>query len=513
MSYVLTYLLLIPILGALAILFGINNDSERSNRLAKIIALFTAMSELLVAALMWLAFDSSIDELQFVEKFEWIEGYNIFYFLAVDAISMPFIVLTAFLIPICLLSSWYSIKVRVKEFLIFFLVMETCIMGVFCCFDFFLFYIFFEAVLIPMFFIIGIWGGKDRFYAAYKFFLYTLAGSVLLLLAIVYVYYRFGTSDIVAITKLAPTIEEVNIQRLLWLAMFASFAVKVPMWPVHTWLPDAHVQAPTAGSVILAGVLLKLGGYGIVRFLLTMLPDASLYFADMVMWMSIIAVIVTSLIALMQEDMKKMIAYSSVAHMGFVTAGLFSFNQQGIEGAIFQMISHGLVSGALFLCVGVVYDRMHTREIAYYGGLTTKMPKYALQFMLFMLASVGLPGTAGFVGEFMIMLGVFNFNKIYAALIATGMVLGAAYMLWLYARVMFGEVKNTALEKIKDLTTIEKVTLWPIAIMVVVLGIYPSIVLKDLHVSSKNIADIYVTISNSDAPAVVEEGEIEIITE
>jgi len=482
-SSILSWLIFLPSLGAALLYLTTAIYKKDTDRNAKIIAISTSLIAFVLSLHLWSSFDSSVSIMQFTEKRLWIESAGIFYSLGVDGISILFVLLTTFLIPICILSGWHSIKDRVREFMIAFLIMETMILGVFLSTDLLLFYIFFEAVLIPMYLVIGVWGGKDRIYAAYKFFLYTLAGSLFLLLGIVYIFFTAGTTDIVALGQILPGYE-LEIQKWLWLAMFVSFAVKVPMWPVHTWLPDAHVQAPTAGSVILAGVLLKLGGYGFVRFSLPLLPDASIYYADFIFFLSIVAVIYTSLVALMQEDMKKLIAYSSIAHMGFVTGGLFSFSQQGIEGAIFQMISHGLVSGALFLCVGVLYDRMHTKEIAFYSGITNKMPKYALHFMVFMLASVGLPATAGFVGEFMVLLAVFDTNKIYSALMATGMVLGAAYMLWLYARVMFGEVKNEKLSDIKDLNTIEKLSFWPITILVIVIGVYPSLLLDDIHSST-----------------------------
>lgn len=484
---ILTLLTFSPAIGAAIIyILSYYKSGKEGDELSRIIAFGTTLFTLFVSLILWAKFDNSIPDIQFLEKREWITDYNVFYTLGVDGLSILFVLLTTFLMPVCIFSSWNSITTRVKEYMMAFLLMETMILGVFCALDFILFYIFFEAVLIPMYLIIGIWGGADRVYAAYKFFLYTLAGSVFLLIAIIYIYYYTGTTDIIELRDITPTFE-LNVQRWLWLAMLASFAIKIPMWPVHTWLPDAHVQAPTAGSVILAGVLLKLGGYGLLRFSLPLLPAASHYFADMMFYLSIIAVVYTSLVALMQEDMKKLIAYSSIAHMGFVTAGLFSFNQQGIEGAIYQMISHGLVSGALFLCVGVLYDRCHTKEIAFYNGLTNKMPKYAFHFMVFMLASVGLPATAGFVGEFLVLVGVFEFNKAYSALIATGMVLGAAYMLWLYARVMFGKVKNPKLADITDLDRVEKFTFWPITISVIVLGIYPAIILEDVHTSVENL--------------------------
>jgi NADH-quinone oxidoreductase subunit M len=497
---ILSWLIFLPTIGAAILYLATMNRNSGSDKTAKLIAIMTTITTFLLSLILWTSFNPNTDTMQFTEKRTWIHGYDIFYAIGVDGLSILFVILTTFLMPICIISSWHSIKVRVREYMMAFLLMETLILGVFCAQDFLLFYIFFEAVLIPMYLIIGIWGGKDRVYAAYKFFLYTLAGSLLLLIAIIYIYYNTGTTDIVALRTLMPEYD-LEIQKWLWLAMFASFAVKVPMWPVHTWLPDAHVQAPTAGSVILAGVLLKLGGYGFLRFSLPMLPAASIYYADFVFTLSIIAVVYTSLVALMQDDMKKLIAYSSIAHMGFVTGGLFAFNQQGIEGAVFQMISHGLVSGALFLCVGVLYDRMHTKEIAFYSGLTTKMPKYAMHFMVFMLASVGLPATAGFIGEFMVLAGVFKFNKAYCALMATGMVLGAAYMLWLYARVMYGKIKNEKLNSISDLNFIEKVSFWPITVCVIIIGVYPSILLDDIHISA-NTLETHITAQIEPEPKV-----------
>ncbi|MGB1540258.1 MAG: NADH-quinone oxidoreductase subunit M, partial [Rickettsiales bacterium] len=402
---------------------------------------------------------------QMVERYEWFDGLNIDYHVGVDGISLFMILLTTFLMPICILASWNAIQTRVREFMMAFLLLESLVIGVFCALDMVLFYLFFEGMLIPMYLIIGVWGGGNRVYAAYKFFLYTLAGSVLFLLAMLYLYFTFGTTDIPTMMTKAPTLS-LDVQKWLWLAMLASFAVKVPMWPVHTWLPDAHVQAPTSGSVILAGILLKMGADGFLRFSLPMLPDASMAFAPLIFGLSIVAIIYTSLVALMQEDMKKLIAYSSVAHMGFVTVGIFTFNQQGIEGGIIQMISHGLVSGALFLCVGVVYDRMHTREIAHYGGLVNRMPGYAAFFMFFTMASVGLPGTSGFVGEFLILVGAFKASTWVAVLTATGVVLGATYALWLYRRVVFGEITREELKKILDISPREASMFIPIVALV-----------------------------------------------
>ncbi|HTO83369.1 MAG TPA: NADH-quinone oxidoreductase subunit M, partial [Methylomirabilota bacterium] len=408
---------------------------------------------------------------QFVEKHSWMPDFGISYHMGVDGISVMFVLLSTLLTPVCVLASWDSIRIRVKEYMVAFLVLETLMVGTFCALDFFAFYMFFEGVLIPMFLIIGVWGGPRRVYSAFKFFLYTLLGSVLMLVAVLAIYFEVGTTDIPTIMahRFAP-----GLQIWLWLAFLASFAVKVPMWPVHTWLPDAHVEAPTAGSVILAGVLLKIGGYGFLRFSLPMLPLASAHFQPVIYALSIIAVIYTSLVALAQVDMKKLIAYSSVAHMGFVTAGIFTPNLQGVEGAIFQMLSHGIVSAALFLCVGVVYDRMHSRDIATYGGLVHRMPAYAAVFMVFTLASVGLPGTSGFIGEFLVMAGTFQVNTWVAALITTGIILGAAYMLWLYRRVIFGELTKDSLKNILDLDRREVAVFAPLVALVFWMGIYPS---------------------------------------
>jgi NADH-quinone oxidoreductase subunit M len=407
---------------------------------------------------------------QMVEKFDWLDS-GISYHMGVDGISMLFVILTTFLMPLSILASWEAIETRVKAYMIAFLLLETLMIGVFCALDIVLFYVFFEGGLIPMFIIIGVWGGKRRVYASFKFFLYTLAGSVLMLLAIMAMFFQAGTTDI-------PTLLTHNfpagMQTWLWLAFFASFAVKMPMWPVHTWLPDAHVEAPTAGSVILAGILLKMGGYGFLRFSLPMFPLASVDFQPLIFTLSVVAIIYTSLVALMQEDMKKLIAYSSVAHMGFVTMGIFAMNQEGVQGAIFQMLSHGLVSGALFLCVGVVYDRMHTREIAAYGGLVNNMPKYAVAFMVFTMANVGLPGTSGFVGEFLTLLGVFQVNTWVALFAATGVILSACYALWLYRKVIFGALTKESLEGLLDLSAREKAVLYPLIVLVIFFGVYPA---------------------------------------
>ncbi|RVA26031.1 NADH-quinone oxidoreductase subunit M, partial [Mesorhizobium sp. M7A.F.Ca.CA.004.11.2.1] len=458
---ILSLVTFLPLVGVLLILF-INDDSENARRNIRAIALLTTTFTFIISLFIWTGFDNSQSGFQFVEKVAWLDS-GISYHMGVDGISMLFVILTTFLMPLCILASWESIEKRVKAYMIAFLLLETLMIGVFCALDIVLFYVFFEAGLIPMFIIIGVWGGKRRVYASFKFFLYTLAGSVLMLLAIMAMLFQSGTTDIpTLLTHNFPA----SMQTWLWLAFFASFAVKMPMWPVHTWLPDAHVEAPTAGSVILAGILLKMGGYGFLRFSLPMFPLASEMFAPLVFALSVVAIIYTSLVALMQEDMKKLIAYSSVAHMGFVTMGIFAMNQEGVQGAIFQMLSHGLVSGALFLCVGVIYDRMHTREIAAYGGLVNNMPKYATVFLIFTMANVGLPGTSGFVGEFLTMLGVFRVNTWVAFFAATGVILSAAYALWLYRRVIFGALTKDSLKGLLDLSLREKVIIYPLVVLV-----------------------------------------------
>lgn len=485
--YILSLLTFVPLVGVAFILLIRGNEArvaENSRR----VALYTTIFNFILSVYMLMNFDGSSAEFQFTEKVEWFPALGLQYSMGVDGISLFFVLLSTFLTPICLLASWNSIKTRVKEYMIAFLVLETCMIGTFCALDTVLFYVFFESVLIPMFIIIGIWGGPRRVYSAFKFFLYTLLGSVLMLLAIIWLAMNIGT-DIPALSEDHNI--TFNIQLWLWLAFFASFAVKMPMWPVHTWLPDAHVEAPTAGSVILAGVLLKMGGYGFLRFSLPMLPEASEFFAPMVMWMSGIAIIYTSLVALVQEDMKKLIAYSSVAHMGFVTLGLFSMTTQGVEGGIFQMLSHGIISAALFLCVGVVYDRLHTRDIARYGGLVKNMPKYATIFMLLMLASVGLPGTSGFVGEFLTLMGAFQVDTVVAVFATTGVVLGAAYMLVLYRRVIFGEQRNKDAAAMPDLTTLEYTYLVPLALLVLWLGIAPSYVMDKVAPSVEKLIGQY----------------------
>ncbi|MGP9818423.1 NADH-quinone oxidoreductase subunit M [Salinarimonas sp. NSM] len=465
-------LLVIPLVGAAFILVQRGEDEATLSNV-RWAALATTVVTFLLALVAWARFDTALPGFQLVETHAWISP-EIAFKLGVDGFSMPFVLLTAFLMPFCILASFETITKRVKEYMVAFLVLETLMIGVFVALDLFLFYIFFEAVLIPMFLIIGIWGGKRRIYASFKFFLYTLLGSVLMLIAMIAMYWTAGTSDI---ERLLAFGFDPSLQWWLWLAFFASFAVKMPMWPVHTWLPDAHVEAPTAGSVILAGILLKMGGYGFVRFSLPMFPDASVEFAPLVFTLSVVAIVYTSLVALMQEDMKKLIAYSSVAHMGFVTMGLFTMTPQGIEGAMFQMVSHGLISGALFLCVGVIYDRMHTREIAAFGGLTSRMPLYAIVFLTLTMANVGLPGTSGFVGEFLTMMGAFQANFWVAFFAAFGVILSAAYALWLYWRVMNGPLEKPALAALPDLTRREIVLLAPLVLLVIYYGVQPQPIL------------------------------------
>ncbi|TPN81477.1 NADH-quinone oxidoreductase subunit M [Mesorhizobium sp. CU2] len=479
---ILSLVTFLPLVGVLLILF-INDDNENARRNIRAIAFITTAFTFVVSLFIWTGFDNSQAGFQFVEKHAWLDS-GISYHMGVDGISMLFVILTTFLMPFCILASWEAIEKRVKAYMIAFLILETLMIGVFCALDIVLFYVFFEAGLIPMFIIIGVWGGKRRVYASFKFFLYTLAGSVLMLLAIMAMFFQSGTTDIpTLLTHHFPA----NMQTWLWLAFFASFAVKMPMWPVHTWLPDAHVEAPTAGSVILAGILLKMGGYGFLRFSLPMFPEASAMFAPLVFTLSVVAIIYTSLVALMQEDMKKLIAYSSVAHMGFVTMGIFAMNQEGVQGAIFQMLSHGLVSGALFLCVGVIYDRMHTREIDAYGGLVNNMPKYATVFLIFTMANVGLPGTSGFIGEFLTMLGVFKVNTWVAFFSATGVILSAAYALWLYRRVIFGALTKDSLKNLLDLSTREKAIVYPLVVLVIFFGVYPAPVFDATAASVKTL--------------------------
>ncbi len=484
---ILSVITFLPVVGAIIIL-SIRGEEAVVAQQARQVALLVTVTTFLLSLTIWFGFDASTAAFQFEEKVDWLPQLNMAYRMGVDGISMPFVILSTFLTPICILASWHAIEKMVREYMIAFLILETMMVGMFCALDMVLFYVFFEGVLMPMFLIIGIWGGGRRVYSAFKFFLYTLTGSVLLLVAILAMYLQVGTTDIPTLmnAKFAA-----NMQYWLWLGMFASFAVKMPMWPVHTWLPDAHVDAPTAGSVILAGVLLKMGGYGFLRLSMPMLPEASAYFAPMVFTLSIIAVIYTSLVALVQDDMKKLIAYSSVAHMGYVTIGIFTANKQGVEGAIFQMLSHGVVSGALFLCVGVVYDRLHTREIARYGGLANNMPKYAFAFMIFMLASVGLPGTSGFVGEFLVLAGAFQVNTWVSLLAATGVILGAAYMLYLYRRVVYGELVKDDVKAMLDLDAREIAILAPIIVVVMWMGVYPSPILDVMSVSVDNLLTKY----------------------
>lgn len=472
----------LPLVGVFFLVF-LKGDSEAAKKNARYIALWTTIATFIVSLLLLQGFDASKATFQFVEETKWLGG-NINYKMGVDGIALPFVILTTFLMPFCILASWNSIEFRVKEYMIAFLLLEVMMVGVFCALDLVLFYCFFEAGLIPMYLIIGIWGGKRKIYASFKFFLYTLLGSVLMLIAIMAMYNIAGTTDIVALTKFKFG---KDAQFWLWLAFFASFAVKMPMWPVHTWLPDAHVEAPTAGSVILAGILLKMGGYGFIRFSLPMFPDASHTFTPLVFTLSGIAIVVTSLIALMQEDIKKLIAYSSVAHMGFVTMGLFTGNEAGVQGAVFQMVSHGLVSGALFLCVGVVYDRLHTRDIAAYGGLVNNMPKYAVALLLFTMANVGLPGTAGFVGEFLTLLGAYQANTWMAFVATFGVILSAAYALWLYKRVVFGELVKPEVKAMKDLDARETLIIAPLFILVIFYGIYPKPI---LDISAKSVSNL-----------------------
>ncbi|MCK4944831.1 MAG: NADH-quinone oxidoreductase subunit M [Alphaproteobacteria bacterium] len=467
---VLSLIIFLPLLGAL-LMFCVRGDEKSVTDNVKSIALVTTLVVFALSVYMFTGFDKSSADFQFVEKFDWLPALGSSYKMGVDGISIFFVLLSTLLTPICILASWESIKKRVREYMMAFLLLETMMIGMFCALDFVLFYVFFEGVLLPMFFIIGVWGGERRVYAAFKFFLYTLLGSVLMLLAILLIYHQSGTMDI-------PTLMQASlppgIQKWLWLAFMVSFAVKIPMWPVHTWLPDAHVEAPTAGSVILAGILLKMGGYGFLRISLPMLPEASEYFIPLIFSLSVIAVIYTSLVALVQEDIKKLIAYSSVANMGFVTIGIFSVTTQGMQGAMFQMLSHGIVVSALFLCVGVVYDRLHTLEIARYGGLVNNMPRYATVFMIFMLASIGLPGTSGFVGEFLVLIGVYQVSTLVAFLTATGVILGAAYMLYLYKRVVFGELTKADVRAMTDINAREVAIFVPLIALVFWMGIYPS---------------------------------------
>ena len=481
---ILSILIFIPVVGIFFMLLIRNNDDQSSQNL-KHTALWITFLNFIISLSLLFSFDLNNPDFQFVEKYAWIES-GISYHLGIDGVSILFVILTTMLVPICIFASYESIKFSVKEYLISFLALETFMIGVFCSLDLVLFYLFFEGGLIPMFLIIGIWGGERRVYSTFKFFLYTLAGSVFMLLAIIYIFISTGTTDVETLLVYNFTTNE---QLILWIAFFTSFMVKIPMWPFHTWLPDAHVEAPTAGSVILAGVLLKMAGYGFIRFSIGFFPDASEFFAPFIFSLSVIAIIVTSLIALVQEDMKKLIAYSSVAHMGFVTLGIFTFTVQGIEGGIIQMISHGIVSAALFLCVGVVYDRLHTREIARYGGLVSKMPFYSFSFMIFILASLGLPGTSGFVGEFLVLLSIFTVNTYFAIFATTGVVLAATYSLWLYRRIIFGALIKDDLSEMFDLTRREIIIFLPLIILTVFIGLYPKPIINIIEPSTEKIVN------------------------
>ena len=484
---ILSVLIFIPLVGALFILFtqGTQKNIEKNSLY---VAIFTSLVNFFLSIFLWFSFDASTSGFQFIEEKNWIKG-AINFQLGIDGISILFILLTTFITPVCIISAIHSIKFKIKEFLIAILVMETLMLGVFCSLDLVIFYLFFEGGLIPMFLIIGIWGGPKRVYSAFKFFLFTLLGSVLMLIAIISIYWITGTTDVI---KLLGEIKiPYEYQNVLWLAFFSSFAVKLPMWPVHTWLPDAHVEAPTAGSVILAAILLKMAGYGFIRFSLGLFPVASDFFTPLIFTLSIIAIIYTSLVALMQDDMKKLIAYSSVAHMGFVTIGIFSLTKQGLEGSIIQMMSHGLISAALFLCVGVVYDRLNSRMISSYGGLVNIMPKYAFVFMIFTLAALGLPGTSGFVGEFLVLVGVFQKNILVAILASLGIVLAAAYMLWLYKRVMFGKIASSEIKKMTDLNKTETYIFASLVFLTLFFGIYPEPLFNTIDVSVTNLIDTY----------------------
>jgi len=486
----LSLMLLAPVIGSLIILLIKHSDKNQEARNIRSVALLVTAITFVLGILLWAGFDASNPNFQFEERHKWV-GSDISYYLGVDGISVLFIVLTVFLMPLVIISSWENIQDRVKEYMIAFLILETLMIGVFASLDIFLFYVFFEGGLIPMYLIIGVWGGANRIYASFKFFLYTLLGSVLMLVAIMWMYMDAGTTSI---PKLMAFDFPVHAQSWLWFAFFASFAVKMPMWPVHTWLPDAHVQAPTGGSVILAGVLLKMGGYGFLRFSLPMFPDASQEFAWLVLALSCVAIVYTSLVALVQEDIKKLIAYSSVAHMGFVTIGIFVFNTNGIEGSIFTMLSHGITSGALFLLVGVIYDRLHTKEIARYGGLVHNMKVYAVLFVLFSMASIGLPGMSGFVGEFLVLNGAFQYSTYVAFFASTGVILGAAYMLYLVWRVVFGEITAEDVRAMKDVTMREKLIFAPLVAVTLWMGIYPNYFLDPIRASvQKLIADDFAT--------------------
>jgi NADH-quinone oxidoreductase subunit M len=499
MHNLLSLITFLPAVAAVVLALFLRGNDAAAQRNAKWLALIATTATLLISLILLKDFDPANTGMQFVEEATWIAGLK--YKLGVDGISVLFVLLTTFLMPITILSCW-GVTDRVKDYMIAFLLLETLMLGVFMALDLVLFYLFFEAGLIPMFLIIGIWGGQNRIYAAFKFFLYTFLGSVLMLVAMIAMYYAAGTTDIPTLMTFEFASETFSVlgitvtgglQSLLFLAFFASFAVKMPMWPVHTWLPDAHVQAPTGGSVVLAAIMLKMGGYGFLRFSLPMFPVGSHVMTDLVLWMSVIAIVYTSLVALAQSDMKKLIAYSSVAHMGYVTMGIFAANQQGIDGAIFQMLSHGFISGALFLCVGVIYDRMHTREIEAYGGLVNRMPAYALVFMFFTMANVGLPGTSGFIGEFLTLMGIFQVNTWVAAVATSGVILSAAYALWLYRRVVFGALVKESLATIQDMSRRERAIFAPLIIMTLLLGVYPAVVTDIIGPSVTALVDQYQT--------------------
>ena len=510
MENLLSIITFIPLIAALVLAFFLRGEDEAAQTNAKWVALIATTATFLVSLFLIAEFDPDNTGFQFVEEREWLMGLT--YKMGVDGISVLFVMLTTFLMPLTIAACW-DVKHRVKEYMIAFLVLETLMIGVFCALDLVLFYLFFEAGLIPMFLIIGIWGGKERIYAAFKFFLYTFLGSVLMLVAMIAMYMDAGTTDIAQMLTHEFSAGTITIagwqiiggaQTLMWIAFFASFAVKMPMWPVHTWLPDAHVQAPTAGSVILAAVLLKMGGYGFLRFSLPMFPVASDLLAPLVLWMSAIAIVYASLVALAQQDIKKLIAYSSVAHMGYVTMGIFAANQQGIDGAIFQMLSHGFISGALFLCVGVIYDRMHTRDIDAYGGLVNKLPAYALIFMLFTMANVGLPGTSGFVGEFLTLMGIFQVNTWVALIATSGVILSAAYALYLFRKVVWGDLIKESLKSITDMNMRERAIFAPLVIMTILLGVYPALVTDAIGPSVEALISNYETaLANADTGAAV----------